>query len=257
MSDQQESNNKTGRRISSSVYVLSSILSLVILGLVIAVFSITMLTKQVNVLTQELEKSRAARSKLELKLAEFSTSVAVDESVVKWCYKGAKNYVPRTEIEDIVAASRQYKHYLMLLSVFKEESGFDRYARSEMSAKGLGQIRSKFDAPPNTWSGWLDEMVEAGIWDEEIDVFDIYKNIAGTNYILNKYYAETKDWRATLLKYVNGDEAYVTRVLSNFAELTLLLAEENDAGNTEVSDKNEGLGDSSPVAADESGHKSS
>ena len=171
---------------------------------------------------------------LQARMVEKGADNKPDDVVIAWAYTNAASFVPRSEIIPIVVETKRYRTYLMLLSVFKEESGFNQYARSNKEAKGLGQIITKTSGNAK-WAGWLPTLIEEGIFTEEIDVFDTHKNIAATDYILNVYYQETGSWKNALLKYVNGDSSYVTRVLSNFAELTLLLAEESDARNTEVS----------------------
>lgn len=189
---------------------------------------------------------------LQASLAQADENVVTDEVVVKWSYANAASFVPISEIKPIVAECKRYRNYLMLLAVFREESRFNQYGRSDKGAKGLGQIITKTTNNPK-WPGWLPKLIEEGIFEEEIDVFDISKNIRATDYILNTYYEEAGSWRKALSKYVNGDSAYVTRVLSNFAELTLLLTEENDAGNTKISTRRSGHRDGKPTVANAAG----
>ena len=108
----------------------------------------------------------------------------------------------------------------MLIAVIQVESGFDIYATSSKGAKGLGQI---------TTSIWAEELVKAKVWDKKTDVYDYRKNIAGTNYILDKYMEKFGGWKECLNRYVGGDDSYVLKVLSNYAELTLLISKEEDS----------------------------
>jgi hypothetical protein len=180
-----------------------------------------------RVVTWETE---CARLRIELNDIGSVNYSEEDILIIDWCYSNAAQYVPKSVITRIVMAAKKYPNYLLILSIITEESHFNQYAKSEKEAKGLGQIMTSI---------WLDEMLKENIWQEEVDVYDTSKNIAGCNYILNKYFAATNGWKETLLKYVNGDSNYVTKVLSNFAELTLLLANhkegKKEAGNTEVS----------------------
>lgn len=144
----------------------------------------------------------------------------LDPRVVEWAYKNAGNHVPKVDIIRMLNEASTYKTYFLMLAVFKEESRFDAYAKSSAGAKGLGQIRTKI--PKSGKSVWLDEMIAQGFWEAEIDVYDYRKNIKATDYILNRYYKKYGGWSEALLRYVNGDSKYVTRVLTNYAELTLL-----------------------------------
>lgn len=150
---------------------------------------------------------------------------SVEPEIVEWAYKNAKQYIPRSTVIPILQEAKKYKNYLMIISVITEESGFNPFARSPKGAKGLGQVITKKEGK---WKGWFTELVEQNILQEEIDIFDYRKNIAAIDYILTKYRAEKGSWREALKAYVNGSSSYVTKVLSNFAEMSLILEELKD-----------------------------
>ena len=150
-----------------------------------------------------------------LKELENNNSInAVDPRIVEWAYKNADKKVARISIIQYLEETQRYDKFLMLVSIMQVESKFNLYAVSNKGAKGLGQITTKI---------WLDELTEAGLWKEEIDVYDYRKNIAAIDYIVRKLLKEHKSWPECLNRYVGGDKDYVTKVLSNYAELTLLL----------------------------------
>ena len=136
------------------------------------------------------------------------------DSITKWAYKNSKGYIPIEDVREIVIESSKYKSFLMLIAVIREESQFDRYARSSKNALGLGQIMANI---------WLDTLRKEGIAKNKIDLFYYKTNIRATNYILLKYYKDKKTWNGALKSYVNGSKSYVISVLSDYAELQLLL----------------------------------
>lgn len=136
------------------------------------------------------------------------------DKLVDWAYKNAKTYIPKRDIRQIVEETTKYDMCLLLLAVAKEESHFDRYARSNKNALGLCQIMS---------SVWLETLKKEGIVEKKIDFFDYTKNIAAANYILSGYYNKEKSWKKALNKYVSGSSKYVINVLSSYAELKLIL----------------------------------
>lgn len=188
--------------------------------------------KQKNqTLSDDLFATKQALNSAQQKLTDaISIKHDVNIKVVEWAYKNAKPYIPKTYITMFLQEAKKYKNYLMIVAVIKEESGFDPFARSSAGAKGLGQIRTKI--PETEESVWLDELIAKGIWEEEIDVYDYKRNIDAVNHILIEYKTQYNTWRQALYHYVNGDDNYVTRVLSNYAELSLMLQEEGDTNVT-------------------------
>lgn len=156
-------------------------------------------------------------SRLEHKINSMDSSIVIDEKIVKWAHTNADAKIPKVEIVRYLREMSKYDNFIMLISTVQVESGFDLYAKSGKGAKGLGQI---------TTSIWADELVKAKVWDKKTDVYDYRKNIAGTNYILNKYLKKFGGWKECLNRYVGGDNSYVLKVLSNYAELTLLISNE-------------------------------
>lgn len=154
---------------------------------------------------------------LEDKISNMDSSIVIDERVVRWAHTNADAKVPRIEIVRYLREMSKYDNFLMLISTVQVESGFDLYATSGKGARGLGQIIPKV---------WAEELVKVKVWDKKTDVYDYRKNIAGTDYILNKYLKKFGGWRKCLNRYVGGDSSYVLRVLSNYAELTLLISKE-------------------------------
>lgn len=173
---------------------------------------------------EELKKMKKAYATSQKMLEDNGIKHNINEKVVNWAYKNAKSYIPKTFITMFLQEAKKYKTYLMIVAIIKEESAFDPFARSSAGAKGLGQIRTKI--PESNKSVWLDMLIEVGIWQEEIDVYDYRKNIAAIDHILNEYKTKYGSWRDVLFHYVNGDKEYVTKVLSNYAELSLMLQEE-------------------------------
>lgn len=135
-----------------------------------------------------------------------------DQAIADWAYKNSVPFVPKSMVEDIIREASRYDNYLLLVSIMKTESNFHIFASSG-NKKGLGQIDVQV---------WKEELIAAGIWEEEIDVFDYKKHLAAVNYILEVAYKVTGDWRQALVKY-NSKEAYDSKVLGTFAELSLIL----------------------------------
>ena len=167
----------------------------------------------VNTYATKIANLRHTTAYQEGLIVNNNLNIVPDKKLVKWAYKNSKPFIPKDMVVDILKEASKYDNYLMMLAVFKEESSFYVFARSEKQAKGLGQIMTRV---------WRETLVEEGIWDEEIDVFDYKRNIAATDYVINTYYKSTGSWREALLRYVGGDPKYVDRVLSNYAELKLL-----------------------------------
>lgn len=183
-------------------------------------------TKEELTLTlTELDKSKKAYISAQKMLEDNGIKNNINPKVIEWAYKNAKSYIPKTYLVMFLQEAKKYKNYLMIVAIIKEESGFDPFARSTAGAKGLGQIRTKI--PESSKSVWLDTLIDAGIWQEEIDVYDYRKNIAAVDYILKEYKLKYGSWRDVLFNYVNGDNKYVTKVLSNYAELSLMIQENN------------------------------
>ncbi len=161
-----------------------------------------------------VKENNLLKQKLFVVNKKQGANIAVPDILINWVYKNAKKYIPKSDIISLVRETARYKTCYMLLAVFKEESGFDRYAHSSKGAKGLGQIRT---------SVWFKKLAKEHIWSKPIDVYDYKKNIAACNYILLSYREEKGSWKKALYDYVNGNDAYVKRVLSNFAEISLLM----------------------------------
>ncbi len=185
---------------------------------------------------EELEKRLSAAHSM---LEDIGINHTINPDIIEWAYKNSKSYVPKPYVIQYLHEAKKYPYYLMIVALIKEESGFDVYARSKMNAKGLGQILTR--KPGSGESVWADHLIDQGVWEEEIDVFDHRKNIAAINYILKKYRKQFGSWKKVLFQYVNGDSNYVTRVLSNYAELSLML-EDLDSKNP----KNEADDDNQP-----------
>jgi hypothetical protein len=175
---------------------------------------------------EELEKRLSAAQSM---LEDIGINHTIDPDIIEWAYKNSKSYVPKPYVIQYLHEAKKYPYYLMIVAIIKEESGFDVYARSKMNAKGLGQILTR--KPGSEESVWVDHLIDQGVWQEEIDVFDYRKNIAAINYILKKYRKQFGSWKKVLFQYVNGDSHYITRVLSNYAELSLML-EDLDSQNS-------------------------
>lgn len=224
-----------------------------IIGVIMGVFATSFLYKhiiagrdtaikkldlQVSKCKSTVEAEKAEKNRLKKRIDQLTYEYTnIPEEIINWGYKNAKNYVPKSDVQQIIMEASKYKNFYMIISVITEETHYDRYARSEKNAKGLGQIRTKDSKGKSVW---LDELIEQGIWESEIDAYDYRKNIAAIDYILNKYHDEKGSWKEALSSYVNGDSNYVTRVLSNFAEISLLMTEiehgkvQSNAGNPEV-----------------------
>ena len=138
------------------------------------------------------------------------------DKIVDWAYKNSKSYIPKRDVRQIIEETTKYDLCLIILAVMKEESRFDRYARSSKNALGLCQIMGNV---------WFETLKKKGIVKEKIDFFDYTNNIAAANYILNEYYAKDKCWKKALNRYVNGSSHYVMNVLSNYAELKFVLGD--------------------------------
>ena len=147
----------------------------------------------------------------------MDSKIVVDEKIINWAYKNAGPKVPRIEVVRYLQEMSKYPNFLMLASVVQVESKFNMYAVSGKGAKGLGQI---------TTAIWVEELVNSNIWKDVTSVYNYKYNIAATNYILEKYLEQYGSWKECLNRYVGGDQTYVLRVLSNYAELTLLIDKE-------------------------------
>jgi hypothetical protein len=144
---------------------------------------------------------------------EANKVVPPDKAIVDWCMFKTKAYVPRAYVEQYVYKISKTKYYKMELAIIAEESRFDTYAISPDGSKGLAMIRM---------SVWADRLKSAGIIKEDRDIFDHEKNIKACEYILTIYKKEYGNWNKVLFNYVGGNSAYVTKVLANYAELSLI-----------------------------------
>ncbi len=215
-----------------SIYYLVSVYSLiVIVAIILIAINITAI-KQKNLdlhvytginkllLSEHITNKKLIKENNLLKQKLFvvnkkqNSNIVVPDILINWVYKNSKKYIPKSDIISLVRETARYKTCYMLLAVFKEESGFDRYAHSSKGAKGLGQIRT---------SVWFKKLTKEHIWNKPIDAYDYKKNIAACNYILLSYRKEKGSWKKALYDYVNGNDGYVKRVLSNFAEISLLM----------------------------------
>lgn len=147
----------------------------------------------------------------------------VDKDVLDWAYKKAQKHVPISHVATVLYYAQDYNNYLMMIALIAEESAFDTYAKSTKSARGLPQIM---------WDVWGDTLKAEGILTEKIDLYDARYSIPACDYILNDYKKQFGDWHTVLNRYVNGDKDYVMRVLSNYAELTLIVNDRNTKGAT-------------------------
>lgn len=98
---------------------------------------------------------------------------------------------------------RKYKEAKLLEAIIKVESNYNPIAISNKGALGLMQIM------PNIWGK---ELREAGIIENDLDYFDIKKNIRAGNFILAKYNKIYKNPKLVLTKYSGGAKNYCQKV---------------------------------------------
>ena len=132
---------------------------------------------------------------------------------VNWVMDNSTS-ISRKRAEGICNACLEARTGLLMLAIAKRESSFDAGAKSTAGAIGLNQIMPKI---------WTKTLIREGIIKEKRDLFDYDKNIQASDYIITKYYNQTKSWKKALTKYVGGKHTtYVRDVLAIYGELMLL-----------------------------------
>ncbi len=147
------------------------------------------------------------------KTHDFEYSKIIDEVSV-WIYNRSSK-LPLSHAQDITRFVYQNCQYpKLVLAIIRNESNFDQFAyRDDTKVYGLGQIRYHI---------WADQIRQFGI-NEPRDLYDAQKNILAINYIVVKYYNQTRNLNQTLTKYVGGTHNdYVNKVLSDVGELSLI-----------------------------------
>lgn len=135
------------------------------------------------------------------------------KAIFGWCIRHSKNNVPVSEIERIIDEAANYDHPLLILAIIAVESHFDQTALSKKQAYGLMQVR---------WSVWKKDLKKLDL-ESPRSLFEIDNNIKAGNYVLTYYRNKTNTMKAALDKYVGVKSKYSTKVLTNYAELTLLM----------------------------------
>ena len=102
----------------------------------------------------------------------------------------------------------------LMLALIDTESNFNSQAKSIVDARGLCQVM---------YDVWKDDSYISAIIYKPDELFDIDKNIKCGNYILTKYYNETKDWKKALVKYSGNATEYYDKVMTRYAELTFYM----------------------------------
>ena len=177
-------------------------------------------------LTSSIAAAREEKTKVAI--AREMEKIAQEEKIYKhmmdvltnWVYEQSSKIPKNLAGEIVTYAYEVSQHPKLVLGIIAEESNFDIYAyRNDTKVYGLGQI--KYDV-------WHRELKQFGI-QEPRDLFDWKKNIVATNYIINKYYRESKNLNKALSRYVgeiNNDMAkYRNNILSHIGSLSLIEGE--------------------------------
>ena len=91
----------------------------------------------------------------------------------------------------------------LFYAIGEVESNHNPKAKSNKGALGMYQIRACV---------WEKELKKEGIIQNREDLFNPIINRKAAEYILNKYYKQTRSMRKALIKYSGGDKDYPNRV---------------------------------------------
>ena len=117
------------------------------------------------------------------------------------------------QAKQIVSEVSKYKDPLLLLSMIKVESNFDRKAVSRKKAAGLGQIMSLH----------VKDLKKNGIISRHEDLFKINPNIKATSHILETYREGSKSIPKALARYGNSKK-YAKKVYKEYSKLVRIIA---------------------------------
>ena len=105
-------------------------------------------------------------------------------------------------------------HPELVLSIINEESKFNPKAYNKSGVYGLGQIKFRV---------WRHELQQFNIRSPN-HLYNYKNNILAMNYIVEKYYKESKDIQKTVCRYLGGakksNAKYRYKVHKNLANLT-------------------------------------
>jgi len=142
---------------------------------------------------------------------------ATEERLTQWVYDNSE-LISRAQCAEIVREAMKAKYPLLMLSIIELES--KRFTPGALSprVKAMGWCQINYGEHGK-------ELIEAGIIIEKRDLWNTGMNIRAGDFILKQKFAKSGGNVPRALEgYLGGrDGAYVLRILSNYANLSVLV----------------------------------
>jgi len=199
--------------IGAVMAILTVLKRFALLGLVIVLscFMITLAAKYDKNVQHTINKYNTVKASFE---QYKETNIKKKRNrLLEWCVAHSKSSVPKSDLNKIVDVALDSNKPLLILSIIAVESHFSKEAVSKAGARGLMQVM---------WKTWSKELKPIGIT-TALDLHEIKLGIKAGEYIIDKYYNKTGNLKKALRKYVGGTNSYAVKVLTNYAELNLLV----------------------------------
>ena len=165
---------------------------------------------------QQSQKPKVAIQKQVIYKTKYIKAKSIDpKKFAKWIYRHSYR-CSKKQVDYYTKLLLKTKHPLLFAAMISRESSFNVAAVSKSGAIGLMQVLPS--------RKHITQLIDAGIITEKRDLFSPETNIEAGAYIFADILSiNGNDINKTLLMYCGGNKQYVSDVLRNLGQLTIVV----------------------------------